>query len=85
MNQVGKSARVSRSDENKGKGAEGGGRWRVGVTVTESDTRPQPKLIACPLKSAANVSRHRHRAAANRPCSPPEPSKITAAVYSLQM
>lgn len=66
MNQGGKS--VSRSDENKGGGVGGGGRGRereswCGVAVTQSDTKLQPKLMACLLISAANDWHRRHRAA----------------------
>lgn len=70
MNQGRKSAGVSRGDENKGGGSGVGGRRRrvAVVTVTEFDTRLQPRLMACPLISAANVSSHRrHRAAAAEP------------------
>lgn len=41
------------------------------VTVTESDTRLQPRLMACPLISAANVS---------HPCSSPNGPKASVAV-----
>lgn len=77
VNQGRKSAGVSRCDENKGGGSGvGGGRRRVAVvTVTEFDTRLQPRLMACPLISAANVSRRRRRR--HRAAAAADPSPVT--------